>query len=92
MKIVTVLETIGVLPDGFFQRFIIKLYCLNIFKDCMSWNHGFKALTKDGDFICQHEKSNRSSRITLIGSADPDNIYHLWTCIIPVLRVSSVKC
>lgn len=87
MTMITLIETRGGLPDGFFQRFIIKVYSLNVFNHCTPWNYGFKGLNKDGEVVCKFEKFQNSSRITLQGFSDPKDIYHLWLTIIPILQV-----
>ena len=83
------IETFGKLPDGFFQRFIIKVYTMNLFTECIAWNYGFKGFWgKESAVLCQHEKTQHSSLIKLQGLGQ-ENAHHMWSILKPILKVSN---
>ena len=63
------------------------MYATHILESCVPWNYGFKGLAHDGDIMCDYAKGDCSSIITLKACAVPNNIYHMWRTIMPILKV-----
>ena len=76
------------LPDGCFQRFIVRAYELKLFNDIGPWANGFVGVCKNYRMKVIHERIDRSSCITIEGYANDNDVYHTWDLIIPLIKVS----
>ena len=87
------MQTVGSLPDGFFERFIIKIYSSNILISLSPWSNGVTGRTRDDSVVtCVHAKKRHASDVKIVATGDEAVIYHAWNVVIPIIKVKIPVC
>ena len=82
------IETNSYLPDGFFERLIIKIYSCEHLDISQLWRNGIiSTTTSEGLISCIHEKTKNFSTITITAKNNGEKIREEWHGIIPILVV-----
>jgi len=80
------IETGGVLPDGFFHRYIIRVHTL--LTKIKPWMYGFTGFSnQDGLITCKNENREFCSTIKIVASANKQAIYNQWKAILEIVKI-----
>ena len=94
------METCPSLPEGLFQKFIVKSFSMGSLKDFCPWNTGFIASVEEDTFEenntskqigrlhCSHKRQANNSIISIVSCTDESNIYELWEYVSEIIQVT----
>ena len=78
----------GSLPDGVFQRFIVKAHQLSA--DSVAWQRGIFLMLEEQDRIhCSARQKGETFEVHVKGRAHQERIAHLWKTILKLLDVGT---